>query len=69
MKNAFHDFASNPVSVNIQRSTFDRSSRVKTSFNAGSLVPFTWMRSFRAIPLRWTLPLLFAWSSILSRDG
>lgn len=40
MRNAFHDFAKNPVSVNIQRSTFDRTSRVKTTFNAGALVPF-----------------------------
>lgn len=35
-----HNFATNPTSLNISRSTFDRNSRNKTSFNEGSLIPF-----------------------------
>lgn len=33
-------FASNPPNVNIQRSRFDRSHNLKTTFNAGKLIPF-----------------------------
>ena len=34
-----HNFAETP-NVSVHRSTFDRSSRVKTTFNPGSLIPF-----------------------------
>lgn len=38
-----HSFSQNPVSVNIPRSRFDLNHRVKTTFNAGDLVPLDWM--------------------------
>ncbi len=38
-RNTF-DFASNPVSISISRSTFKRNSSVTTSFNVGEVVPF-----------------------------
>lgn len=38
-KNSFSRFAVNPTNINIPRSTFDRSSSHKTTFNAGKLVP------------------------------
>ena len=37
--NAESHFASNPVDIDIRRSTFDRSFDNKTTFNAGKLVP------------------------------
>nr|UYL95698.1 MAG: major capsid protein [Microviridae sp.] len=38
-RNTF-DFATNPVSISISRSTFKRNSSVTTSFNVGEVVPF-----------------------------
>ena len=38
-RNTF-DFASNPISISISRSTFKRNSSVTTSFNVGEVVPF-----------------------------
>lgn len=38
-RNTF-DFASNPVSISISRSTFKRNASVTTSFNVGEVVPF-----------------------------
>lgn len=38
-RNTF-DFASNPVSIDISRSTFKRNSSVTTSFNVGEVIPF-----------------------------
>lgn len=41
MKNhLMHDFAKNPASINLSRSTFNRDCRHKTSFNEGMLIPF-----------------------------
>lgn len=39
-RNVESHFALNPTSIDLSRSTFDRSSSVKTSFNAGDIVPF-----------------------------
>ncbi len=39
-RNAESRFAINPTSIDIGRSTFDRSSSVKTSFNVGEIIPF-----------------------------
>lgn len=38
-RNTF-DFANNPVSIDISRSTFKRNSSVTTSFNVGEVIPF-----------------------------
>lgn len=39
-RNANARFALNPTSIDMSRSTFDRDHTVKTSFNAGDIVPF-----------------------------
>jgi hypothetical protein len=39
-RNVESHFALNPTRIDISRSTFDRSSSLKTSFNAGDIVPF-----------------------------
>ncbi len=39
-RNVESHFALNPTRIDLSRSTFDRSSSVKTSFNAGDVVPF-----------------------------
>lgn len=39
-RNVESHFALNPTRIDLSRSTFDRSSSVKTSFNAGDIVPF-----------------------------
>lgn len=39
-RNVESHFALNPTRIDMSRSTFDRSSSVKTSFNAGDIVPF-----------------------------
>ncbi|MCI9476502.1 MAG: phage capsid protein, partial [Emergencia sp.] len=39
-RNANSHFALNPTNIDIQRSKFNRSSSVKTSFNVGQLIPF-----------------------------
>ena len=39
-RNVESHFAMNPTSIDISRSTFDRSHSLKTSFNAGDLIPF-----------------------------
>lgn len=39
-RNVESHFALNPTKIDISRSTFDRSSSVKTSFNTGDIVPF-----------------------------
>lgn len=39
-RNVESHFALNPTSIDLSRSTFDRSASVKTSFNAGDIVPF-----------------------------
>lgn len=39
-RNAESHFALNPTRIDMSRSTFDRSASVKTSFNAGDIVPF-----------------------------
>lgn len=39
-RNVESHFALNPTRIDIPRSTFDRSSSVKTSFNVGEIVPF-----------------------------
>ncbi len=39
-RNVETHFALNPTRIDISRSTFDRSASVKTSFNAGDIVPF-----------------------------
>ncbi len=39
-RNVESHFALNPTRIELSRSTFDRSSSVKTSFNAGDIVPF-----------------------------
>uniref|UniRef100_A0AAU8B015 Major capsid protein n=1 Tax=Dulem virus 109 TaxID=3145586 RepID=A0AAU8B015_9VIRU len=39
-RNVESHFALNPTRIDLSRSTFDRSSSVKTSFNAGEVVPF-----------------------------
>ena len=39
-RNVESHFALNPTRIDMSRSTFDRSSSVKTSFNAGEIVPF-----------------------------
>lgn len=39
-RNVESHFALNPTNIDISRSTFDRSSSVKTSFNVGDIVPF-----------------------------
>uniref|UniRef100_A0AAU8B223 Major capsid protein n=1 Tax=Dulem virus 171 TaxID=3145648 RepID=A0AAU8B223_9VIRU len=39
-RNVESHFALNPTRIDISRSTFDRSSSLKTSFNVGSIVPF-----------------------------
>ena len=39
-RNQESHFALNPTNIDISRSTFDRSSSVKTSFNVGQVVPF-----------------------------
>lgn len=40
MRNVESRFSTNPTSIDISRSKFIRSSSVKTSFNAGQLIPF-----------------------------
>ena len=39
-RNQESHFALNPTNIDISRSTFDRSSSVKTSFNVGQVIPF-----------------------------
>ncbi len=39
-RNTESHFATNPTSIDVQRSVFDRSSSVKTTFNVGELIPF-----------------------------
>lgn len=39
-RNAESRFASNPTNLDISRSSFNRSSSVKTSFNVGEIIPF-----------------------------
>lgn len=39
-RNVESHFALNPTQIDLSRSTFDRSSSLKTSFNAGDIVPF-----------------------------
>ncbi len=39
-RNVESHFSLNPTRIDLSRSTFDRSSSVKTSFNAGDIVPF-----------------------------
>uniref|UniRef100_A0AAU8AYG8 Major capsid protein n=2 Tax=unclassified Microvirus TaxID=338099 RepID=A0AAU8AYG8_9VIRU len=39
-RNVESHFALNPTRIDLSRSTFDRSSSLKTSFNAGDIVPF-----------------------------
>ena len=39
-RNVESHFALNPTRIDMSRSTFDRSASVKTSFNAGDIVPF-----------------------------
>lgn len=39
-RNVESHFALNPTRIDLSRSTFDRSASVKTSFNAGDIVPF-----------------------------
>lgn len=39
-RNVESHFALNPTRIDISRSTFDRSSSLKTSFNVGDIVPF-----------------------------
>lgn len=39
-RNVESHFALNPTNIDIQRSTFDRSHSLKTSFNVGDIVPF-----------------------------
>lgn len=39
-RNANSHFALNPTNLEIGRSTFQRSSSVKTSFNVGDIIPF-----------------------------
>lgn len=39
-RNAESHFAVNPTRIDMSRSTFDRSSSLKTSFNVGNIVPF-----------------------------
>ena len=39
-RNTESRFAYNPTNIDISRSSFDRSSSVKTSFNVGQVVPF-----------------------------
>lgn len=39
-RNVESRFAMNPTTIDISRSTFDRSSSVKTTFNVGELIPF-----------------------------
>ena len=39
-RNVESHFALNPTRIDLSRSTFGRSSSVKTSFNAGDIVPF-----------------------------
>lgn len=39
-RNANSHFATNPTSIDMPRSSFDRDSSVKTSFNVGDVVPF-----------------------------
>ncbi len=39
-RNVESHFALNPTRIDMSRSTFDRSSSIKTSFNAGDIVPF-----------------------------
>ncbi len=39
-RNTESHFALNPTRIDLSRSTFDRSASVKTSFNAGDIVPF-----------------------------
>lgn len=39
-RNVESHFALNPTRIDLSRSTFDRSSSVKTSFNSGDIVPF-----------------------------
>lgn len=39
-RNVESHFAMNPTSIDMSRSTFDRSHSLKTSFNAGDIVPF-----------------------------
>ena len=39
-RNVESHFALNPTSIDIGRSSFDRSHTVKTSFNVGDLIPF-----------------------------
>ena len=39
-RNAQSRFATNPTNIDISRSTFDRSSSIKLSFNTGEIIPF-----------------------------
>ena len=39
-RNTSQRFSDNPVSIGISRSTFHRNSSIKTSFNAGDIIPF-----------------------------
>lgn len=39
-RNAQSRFATNPTNIDISRSTFDRSSSIKLSFNVGEIIPF-----------------------------
>lgn len=39
-RNVNSHFATNPTSIDMSRSSFDRDSSVKTSFNVGSVIPF-----------------------------
>ena len=39
-RNTNSHFALNPTRIDMSRSTFDRNSSVKTSFNVGDIVPF-----------------------------
>ena len=39
-RNVNSHFAVNPTNIDISRSTFDRSSSVKLSFNVGDIIPF-----------------------------
>lgn len=39
-RNVNSHFAYNPTNIDMQRSTFDRSCSIKTSFNTGELIPF-----------------------------
>ena len=57
---AIHRFAE-VSNAKIQRSRFDRSHGLKTTFNAGLVVPIFWMRLCQAIRFRCLLQLLYVW--------